>query len=541
MDDTASATTDEAETRRLLDKLKATSRLIHMLNFKDKNEESSIKGREDMWERLLDVKNNQLLDAMKKNAALQGQHKSKIISYEKKVESLQETINELKELVKEHEKQRSSYISMVSQQQQQQAAARPTKLSSNKTLAYFIERETQTDSQQDDLTTGLIQNYQTSDLSNQLTSSIEQEALSTIENVKNSLRELAMSLVNQLRIGNVNKALPSDVMSLVEHIKKHINHITSSAVSQSNSKIKEPSTINGMDDLNGNTKATTPPQQRSKGLKKDGKKGVGVNGVTGNGKKQTQHQQSIRSELPDISRKDSLPDDVPAEGRNVQHKSNQPGQQQQQQQQHGAHHPASENTNGEIVCTESILTTSKQSPKSDVEEVDKRLPHIRSSELVPLQNPPRVGSVSGGDNSKSSSSEVIGADISMRKSSTPQPATTTANNTFINRNQQIQKPVAKSPFAFAQEQRKSGRQLSNKSAVMHCDVYIREQWDRYDIDKSGFLCKNEFKEVYKDMEHFGIEQSDSQINTILERYRMLGDDKISFDEFSIIMLKLAAR
>ncbi|KAK3771291.1 hypothetical protein RRG08_024370 [Elysia crispata] len=57
---------------------------------------------------------------------------------------------------------------------------------------------------------------------------------------------------------------------------------------------------------------------------------------------------------------------------------------------------------------------------------------------------------------------------------------------------------------------------------------LRQLFDKFDTDKSGFLDKNELRKV---MEFSGHKFTDSEINDILKGADSSGDGKISFDEF----------
>eukprot|EP01062_Namystynia_karyoxenos_P023883 TRINITY_DN19265_c0_g1_i1.p1 TRINITY_DN19265_c0_g1~~TRINITY_DN19265_c0_g1_i1.p1 ORF type:complete len:169 (+),score=64.53 TRINITY_DN19265_c0_g1_i1:73-507(+) len=71
---------------------------------------------------------------------------------------------------------------------------------------------------------------------------------------------------------------------------------------------------------------------------------------------------------------------------------------------------------------------------------------------------------------------------------------------------------------------------------------LRELFDQYDVDGSGFLERDEVKRLYKDQENFGIEPTDAEVEAIIRKYEQgRPDGKISFDEFAALFLNLAQR
>eukprot|EP01006_Ploeotia_vitrea_P029308 TRINITY_DN61874_c0_g1_i1.p1 TRINITY_DN61874_c0_g1~~TRINITY_DN61874_c0_g1_i1.p1 ORF type:complete len:749 (-),score=70.73 TRINITY_DN61874_c0_g1_i1:1083-3062(-) len=73
------------------------------------------------------------------------------------------------------------------------------------------------------------------------------------------------------------------------------------------------------------------------------------------------------------------------------------------------------------------------------------------------------------------------------------------------------------------------------------DEEIQTLFDMYDKDGSGFITKGEFKELYKHLDHFGSEEPGRKVDDILAEYNMLGDDRVSYEEFAIVVLGLAKR
>jgi len=86
-----------------------------------------------------------------------------------------------------------------------------------------------------------------------------------------------------------------------------------------------------------------------------------------------------------------------------------------------------------------------------------------------------------------------------------------------------------------------GFTIQDVSDVPITDDELRVQFDRIDQNGNGWIDKKEFTVFYRELESFGMEESDEELADLLSRYKMLGDDRLSFDEFAIIMLKLAQR
>eukprot|EP01006_Ploeotia_vitrea_P047640 TRINITY_DN67145_c5_g4_i2.p1 TRINITY_DN67145_c5_g4~~TRINITY_DN67145_c5_g4_i2.p1 ORF type:complete len:1077 (+),score=78.67 TRINITY_DN67145_c5_g4_i2:54-3284(+) len=68
---------------------------------------------------------------------------------------------------------------------------------------------------------------------------------------------------------------------------------------------------------------------------------------------------------------------------------------------------------------------------------------------------------------------------------------------------------------------------------------IAELFADIDTDGNGWITKGEFRRLYDQLEKFGVEENEDIVDRVLKGYNMMGDDKLSFDEFAILMLKLA--
>lgn len=65
---------------------------------------------------------------------------------------------------------------------------------------------------------------------------------------------------------------------------------------------------------------------------------------------------------------------------------------------------------------------------------------------------------------------------------------------------------------------------------------LRELFSFYDTKHNGYLDRLEFKKVYSNMEHYGLEPTQSQIDALFRRYSH-GSDKMYFNEFCVLMLQ----
>jgi len=70
---------------------------------------------------------------------------------------------------------------------------------------------------------------------------------------------------------------------------------------------------------------------------------------------------------------------------------------------------------------------------------------------------------------------------------------------------------------------------------------IREIFDSLDVNRNGYLEFNEVKKYYETQENFGLAWDDKQIEADLRKYCFRPDGKVTFDEFSCIVLHLAQR
>eukprot|EP01006_Ploeotia_vitrea_P006576 TRINITY_DN13941_c0_g1_i1.p2 TRINITY_DN13941_c0_g1~~TRINITY_DN13941_c0_g1_i1.p2 ORF type:complete len:320 (-),score=39.92 TRINITY_DN13941_c0_g1_i1:1918-2877(-) len=77
------------------------------------------------------------------------------------------------------------------------------------------------------------------------------------------------------------------------------------------------------------------------------------------------------------------------------------------------------------------------------------------------------------------------------------------------------------------------------SGVPITDEQLKAAFARYDKDNNGFIMKAEFKQFYKSLDQMGVTEDPAAVDKLMAKYNMLGDDKLSFDEFAILMLKIS--
>jgi len=70
------------------------------------------------------------------------------------------------------------------------------------------------------------------------------------------------------------------------------------------------------------------------------------------------------------------------------------------------------------------------------------------------------------------------------------------------------------------------------------DQDLRDLFATYDSDGSGHITLSEFKEEYRHFEDFGLPYTDREIDRIFSQFSGK-DDKLSYEEFCILMLQRA--
>lgn len=81
--------------------------------------------------------------------------------------------------------------------------------------------------------------------------------------------------------------------------------------------------------------------------------------------------------------------------------------------------------------------------------------------------------------------------------------------------------------------------VANVQGLPVSEFQLMEEFSTIDSDNSGYVTKDEFRALYKMFDNFGAPPE--QIDSLLAKYNMLGDDKLSFDEYCVLRLKVAQR
>ena len=84
----------------------------------------------------------------------------------------------------------------------------------------------------------------------------------------------------------------------------------------------------------------------------------------------------------------------------------------------------------------------------------------------------------------------------------------------------------------------TARLENNIGKLLVSDDQMRREFNRLDQNGTGWLDKKEFRSIFRSYEQFGVHLSDAQLDAMLSEFKTHGD-KLSFDEFCVIMLRMA--
>eukprot|EP00760_Papus_ankaliazontas_P006675 PhM_4_TR13135/c0_g1_i1/m.17568 len=82
---------------------------------------------------------------------------------------------------------------------------------------------------------------------------------------------------------------------------------------------------------------------------------------------------------------------------------------------------------------------------------------------------------------------------------------------------------------------------NNVAGLPITEEQLRRKFQELDVDGNGYLDRNEFKNLYLAFQNFGVHYDEAAVDMIMDKYHMWADDRVSYDEFCVIMLGLAAR
>lgn len=126
------------------------------------------------------------------------------------------------------------------------------------------------------------------------------------------------------------------------------------------------------------------------------------------------------------------------------------------------------------------------------------------------------------------------------------PAPVTPLDPEVQRDQQqVQVVAAAQQQHFTPNRSAAGAVLEARSPIVNdvsgvpiSEAQLWNEFVKYDKDGSGWLDRNEFKKIYLSMENFGLEPLPHEVDRLFSKYGG-ADNKISFEEFSILMLHRA--
>uniref|UniRef100_A0A7S1NP97 EF-hand domain-containing protein n=1 Tax=Eutreptiella gymnastica TaxID=73025 RepID=A0A7S1NP97_9EUGL len=84
------------------------------------------------------------------------------------------------------------------------------------------------------------------------------------------------------------------------------------------------------------------------------------------------------------------------------------------------------------------------------------------------------------------------------------------------------------------------RALKNDvSGALISEEQLREEFQSYDKDGNGYLDKKEFMRMYR-AKSAVCSMNEEKVNELVGQYNMMGDGKLSYEEFALLMLKVAS-
>eukprot|EP01065_Artemidia_motanka_P022608 TRINITY_DN26808_c0_g1_i1.p1 TRINITY_DN26808_c0_g1~~TRINITY_DN26808_c0_g1_i1.p1 ORF type:complete len:550 (+),score=185.86 TRINITY_DN26808_c0_g1_i1:53-1651(+) len=68
---------------------------------------------------------------------------------------------------------------------------------------------------------------------------------------------------------------------------------------------------------------------------------------------------------------------------------------------------------------------------------------------------------------------------------------------------------------------------------------LRQLFKKFDVDGNGWLSRQEVRSIYNAFDSLGAPEED--VDKVLDKYAVLADGKVTFDEFAILMLRISQR
>eukprot|EP00993_Chasmostoma_nieuportense_P001760 NODE_2611_length_1138_cov_18.377844_g2491_i0.p1 GENE.NODE_2611_length_1138_cov_18.377844_g2491_i0~~NODE_2611_length_1138_cov_18.377844_g2491_i0.p1 ORF type:complete len:364 (-),score=85.49 NODE_2611_length_1138_cov_18.377844_g2491_i0:17-1108(-) len=80
------------------------------------------------------------------------------------------------------------------------------------------------------------------------------------------------------------------------------------------------------------------------------------------------------------------------------------------------------------------------------------------------------------------------------------------------------------------------------SGALLSEQELRREFEQYDVNGNGWIDKEEFKEIYASFEHFGLAaEEEGRLEGLFAQFDQLGDGRLSYQEFAVLMLRLSRR
>jgi hypothetical protein len=73
------------------------------------------------------------------------------------------------------------------------------------------------------------------------------------------------------------------------------------------------------------------------------------------------------------------------------------------------------------------------------------------------------------------------------------------------------------------------------------DENVQRLFNHFDRNGDGYISKSEFKQLFSSFENYGHMEEEKEVDEMLRKFKALGDDVLSYDEFRILMLKVSQR
>jgi hypothetical protein len=98
----------------------------------------------------------------------------------------------------------------------------------------------------------------------------------------------------------------------------------------------------------------------------------------------------------------------------------------------------------------------------------------------------------------------------------------------------LTRPLKQSPFSLASLE-------LNVGGLLITEDQLKRKFKELDIDGTGFLDRSEFRSAYLSYQSFGVSVTEAQLDAWMRQLDVGHGPRLYFDEFSVLMLKLAQR